>query len=55
MSGGSQIFFGAATPACWTVSLVSIVLLPSVKCESTFNQEKAILGGVIVKFLRTFV
>ena len=19
MSGGSQIFFGAATPACWTV------------------------------------
>ena len=22
MSGGSQIFFGAATPACWTVNLI---------------------------------
>ena len=22
MSGGSQIFFGAATPACWTVSFL---------------------------------
>ena len=24
MSGGSQIFFGAATPACWTVSSVGM-------------------------------
>ena len=27
MSGGSQIFFGAATPACWTVSVHPLTVL----------------------------
>ena len=32
MSGGSQIFFGAATPACWTVpwALGSLILLHNI-------------------------
>ena len=28
MSGGSQIFFGAATPACWTVQYPSCSVIP---------------------------
>ena len=28
MSGGSQIFFGAATPACWTVGYLPWQVLP---------------------------
>ena len=40
MSGGSQIFFGAATPACWTVVY-----------PNAFNQKKT-LGPKSSNFAR---
>ena len=46
MSGGSQIFFGAATPACWTVILVEYLQLDIPHKQGTKAQVQIFLQSM---------